>query len=46
MLEAQQRRIGTADFMSLGPVLLPIDAAAVQVRRALAGLIEAENLSG
>ena len=46
MLEAQQRRIGTADFMSLGPVLLPIDAAAVQVRRALAGLIEAENLPG
>ena len=44
MLEAQQRRIGTADFMSLGPALLPIDAAAVQVRRALAGMIEAETM--
>jgi vanillate O-demethylase monooxygenase subunit len=42
MLEAQQQRIGTADFWSLKPVLLPGDAGAVRVRRKLKALIEAE----
>nr|WP_184070934.1 aromatic ring-hydroxylating dioxygenase subunit alpha [Sphingosinicella soli] len=42
MLELQQRQIGDADFWSLNPLLLPIDSAAVQVRRALDKLIDAE----
>ena len=42
MLEAQQQRIGTSDFWSLKPVLLPGDAGAVRVRRKLRALIEAE----
>ncbi|MES2929908.1 MAG: aromatic ring-hydroxylating dioxygenase subunit alpha [Pseudomonadota bacterium] len=42
MLEAQQQRIGTADFWSLKPVLLPGDAGAVRVRRQLKALIEAQ----
>lgn len=43
MLEAQQRRIGAADFWSLKPVLLPGDAGAVRVRRKLDALVAAER---
>lgn len=43
MLEAQQARIGTADFWSLDPVMMKIDAAAVQARRRLDVLIAAEQ---
>jgi phenylpropionate dioxygenase-like ring-hydroxylating dioxygenase large terminal subunit len=43
MLEKQQRSMGTAEFWSLKPVLLNIDAGAVKVRRQLAKLIEAEQ---
>jgi vanillate O-demethylase monooxygenase subunit len=43
MLEAQQRRIGDAEFWSLKPVLLAGDAAAVRARRKLAALMEAEG---
>lgn len=46
MLEAQQRRIGAAEFWSLHPVLLPGDAGAVRVRRKLDALIEAERAGG
>ena len=42
MIEAQQTMIGEADFASLGPVLLPGDAAAGLARRTLASLITAE----
>ena len=45
MLEKQQARIGDADFWSLKPLLLPIDAAGVQVRRKLEQMIAAEGLS-
>lgn len=41
MLEAQQQRIGDAEFWSLKPVLLPSDAGAVRVRRKLDALIQA-----
>lgn len=43
MLEAQQRRIGTAEFWSLSPVLLAGDAAAVRVRRKTDALAAAET---
>ncbi|HSV79047.1 MAG TPA: aromatic ring-hydroxylating dioxygenase subunit alpha [Ramlibacter sp.] len=43
MLEMQQRRIGSNDFWSLKPVLLPADAGAARVRRKLRALIDAEN---
>jgi phenylpropionate dioxygenase-like ring-hydroxylating dioxygenase large terminal subunit len=43
MIEAQQRMMEGADLMSLQPVLLPSDTAAVRVRRALAHLIEKER---
>jgi len=43
MLEAQQRRIGTADFWSLRPALLPSDVGAVRVRRKLDALIKTES---
>jgi vanillate O-demethylase monooxygenase subunit len=42
MLEKQQDRIGTVDFWSLKPLMLPIDSAGVQTRRTLAKLIAAE----
>jgi phenylpropionate dioxygenase-like ring-hydroxylating dioxygenase large terminal subunit len=42
MLEAQQQRIGSAEFWSLKPVLLPADVGAVRVRRKIKALIEAE----
>ena len=43
MLEAQQRRIGAAEFWSLKPVLLPGDAGAVRVRRKLQALLGKEG---
>ena len=43
MLEAQQRRIGTAEFWSLKPVLLPGDAGAVRVRRKQQALVAKEQ---
>jgi phenylpropionate dioxygenase-like ring-hydroxylating dioxygenase large terminal subunit len=43
MIEAQQLRMGDADFWSLKPVLLASDAAAVQARRALEQLIAKEQ---
>lgn len=42
MLEAQQRRIGAADFWSLKPALLRSDAGAARARRKLDALIAAE----
>lgn len=44
MLEAQQRCIRDDDIMTLGPVLLPTDAAAIRVRRILANMMKAEGL--
>jgi vanillate O-demethylase monooxygenase subunit len=43
MLEMQQCRMGTDDLMGLKPLLLPIDTAAVRVRRQLAAMIEGEG---
>jgi vanillate O-demethylase monooxygenase subunit len=42
MLEAQQRRMRTADLWSLKPVLLPVDNGAVRARRILEKRIAAE----
>jgi len=42
MIEAQQNRMGDADFWSLTPVLLKIDAAGVKVRRRLDQMIADE----
>ena len=42
MLQRQQLSIGNNDIDDLNPVLLPIDAAAVRVRRQLAALLAAE----
>ncbi|MFM0170867.1 aromatic ring-hydroxylating dioxygenase subunit alpha [Paraburkholderia sediminicola] len=46
MLEAQQRAIGTSDFWSLRPVLLPIDAGALRARRIMERLIAGERNAG
>jgi phenylpropionate dioxygenase-like ring-hydroxylating dioxygenase large terminal subunit len=43
MLEAQQRRIGDAEFWSLKPVLLAGDAGSVRVRRKLQQLVAEEQ---
>lgn len=43
MLEAQQLSMGDAEFWSLKPVLLPSDAAGVQVRRTLDKMIAEER---
>jgi len=43
MLELQQSRIGSSSFWELNPILLPIDAAAIRVRRMLAKLIDREE---
>lgn len=43
MIEAQQARMGTAEFWELKPILLKIAAAAVQVRRALDAMIVEEG---
>jgi vanillate O-demethylase monooxygenase subunit len=45
MLEAQQRRIGEADFWSLKPVLLAGDAGGVRVRRKLQQMVANEDRS-
>lgn len=44
IIEAQQANIGSVDLMSLRPVLLPGDAAAVRARRVLQKMIEQEKL--
>jgi vanillate O-demethylase monooxygenase subunit len=43
IVEAQQANIGDCDLMSLRPVLLSSDAAAVRARRVLAKLVEHEQ---
>jgi len=43
MLEAQQRMIGDADIMALGPALMATDAGPVRVRRVLESLLHAEQ---
>jgi hypothetical protein len=43
IIEAQQQMMRQPDLMSLGPVLLPMDGAAMRARRLLAGLIEQER---
>jgi hypothetical protein len=45
MIEAQQKMIGSADLMDLGPILLPTDKASVLVRRRIAELIAKERQS-
>jgi phenylpropionate dioxygenase-like ring-hydroxylating dioxygenase large terminal subunit len=45
MIEAQQSRMGDAEFWSLNPILLKIDAAGVKVRRRLDQMIAAEQQS-
>jgi nitrite reductase/ring-hydroxylating ferredoxin subunit len=42
-LEAVQTEMGTAEFWSLRPVILSVDAGAVRVRRRLAKMIADEN---
>lgn len=43
MIEAVARQMGTHDLMSLKPVLLPGDAAAIRARRLLRQLIDDEG---
>lgn len=43
LCKAIQERMGDSDFWDLGPVLMATDAAAVRVRRALQGYIDAEQ---
>jgi nitrite reductase/ring-hydroxylating ferredoxin subunit len=43
IIAACQQRMGTTDLMSLKPLLLKVDAAAVSARRVLAELIEQEQ---
>jgi phenylpropionate dioxygenase-like ring-hydroxylating dioxygenase large terminal subunit len=43
MIAACQQRMGTTDLMSLKPLLLKSDAAAVSARRVLAKLVESEQ---
>ena len=43
MIEAQQERMGNAEFWSLRPALLAIDNGAVRARRKLDKIIEAEQ---
>jgi phenylpropionate dioxygenase-like ring-hydroxylating dioxygenase large terminal subunit len=43
MIEAQQARIGEADFWSLSPSLFSVDSGALQVRRTLDRMIREEN---
>lgn len=45
LIEAQQRAMGEADFWDLRPILLSIDAGAVQARRTLSRLIKQESQS-
>lgn len=44
MIELIQNRMGDADFWALKPILLPIDAGPVRVRRKLKKLIDAEAM--
>ena len=44
MLEAQQRMIGDADIMDLGPALMATDAGPVRIRRVLEGLIRENHV--
>lgn len=46
VIEAQQAMIGSADFMSLRPVLLPGDAGGGRARRILETMIAAEEAAG
>jgi predicted TIM-barrel fold metal-dependent hydrolase len=43
MIEAQQARIGEADFWSLSPSLFSVDSGALQVRRTLDRLLQEES---
>jgi hypothetical protein len=43
MLEAIQQRMGAAEFWSLKPAILSVDAGSVRVRRRLARMIAAEQ---
>ena len=43
MIEAIQRNIGEAELWSLEPLMLPVDAAPVRVRRRLEQLIREEQ---
>ena len=43
MLAAQQEAMGSADFWSLNPALLPTDAGAVRARRIVERLVRAEQ---
>jgi len=43
MLEAIQKEMNTSDLMSLKPVLLPVDGAAMRARRILAQLLSEEQ---
>lgn len=43
IVEAQQARMGNADFWDMKPIVLPSDAAGVLVRRLLAQMIEREQ---
>jgi phenylpropionate dioxygenase-like ring-hydroxylating dioxygenase large terminal subunit len=45
MLEAQQKCMGTADLLSLKPVLLPGDAGAMRARRMLQQKMHAEQMA-
>jgi phenylpropionate dioxygenase-like ring-hydroxylating dioxygenase large terminal subunit len=45
IIEAQQANIGNFDLMTMRPVLLPGDAAAVRARRVLAKLMDQEQQS-
>ncbi len=42
ILDAQQETVGDHEFMSLEPILLPIDGAAIRARRTMNQLIAAE----
>jgi vanillate O-demethylase monooxygenase subunit len=43
MIDAQQTAIGSADFWSMKPTLLSIDAAPVRMRRVVEQLVRAEK---
>jgi hypothetical protein len=43
MVEAQQRKLGTRELMSLNPVLLQPDAAAVRARRVMDELLKQQG---
>ena len=43
MIEAQQKRIGTADLLDCSPALLPIDKASTRARRIYRRLVEGER---